>query len=1515
MAEDLSIKVKVEPDVSDLPKKLSTAGANLAPIPVDIKLDNLGDVRGQIAALGASIDVKINPVIAGGSIGSAVQNSMKGQKINLDMFDMSKVTQELKNVSDAMTQVANKVTAAFKTKVDTTMKATAGNIAGLSKTFGTIEKRIKGVNDAASKSQLESQYKTLKSQWDGLITSGVMSTEQFSGMAKELSMLQREVIAVGQAEKEIAGLPNSINAAVGSLNALETSFKNTLGLKYGALDLTESKAVLQDIDALRAGLASMNGDKKSLELFLDNWRSKAAAVGVDMKGLGDIMKFVSAEIATATKSGNEWNKMAQEEANVAKAQADAVDKLIAKAKQVTDARSKLDLTGLTGNKDVDNALTAYNDQRFITRNSRSLAENHQDNAQYVKDYQDNVEKLENLFYDLANAAKVAGKQVESVLDLSDVKQKLNDALNRQTDTGESTTQVENLRGNVISLLDDINKAEQAFNVDWNVDTFKTLIDLLAQGEPLANKLGNAIGRINEKHDDNLQKQLTQLKDSIVELKDVSANLQLDSGIINSSGTGEFEETKNTISNIKTIVDLMSQVASDDSFDYTQVTDFLKVLQKYEPGIKSIGDAIDYVKNTAKTTSSAIEKLGSSMKDAANTDSLFGILGEYSQFKNSHTVKSKIQDLYAKAVQQKSDVDTAKANMLSDDSAENVKTYEKAVSELTVTVKQLRTEMNNVKFGDADFLSGQFADKEKTIATLQSLLDKFNADVGAAGGLSSSKAFAGDLKDVIDELNKVGSAFDLGNLFKNAGTQFDGIRSKAYSVGESFDTLASIVSYFKKAMAEANNEASNYNAVQEKLANAAKVQNSAWNFDTDYKTFTSNYAPSAEIQGLAKEIEDMRIKARQAETELQVLWSDEKLEAYLKLIDSLDTKLNQLSAKIRSFKFSQSDKNVQQTTQQLEQLKNLPGMLERAERTLYKQAGKKGAQNIPEFKQAIQFINDLKTEAYKALDSNDQSGLTNLFASIAKEAQEAHVNVENLNNVVSVLQHMLNKTGVKIDLFNGAKLDDRNINSWMKSINNTIYTAQRYLDTNSKIKQSPELYAKFQNFLEPYKEMIDKGLVTNENGQEVANQITSDWSEVKRAIQEAGYETDTFGEKMKKLFEVNIKSQLANQIINGVQQGLRQVYQNVVDIDSAMTELKKVTDESSSTYDKFLTEAGERAKNVGSTVSDIINATADYSRLGYNLEDSKTLADVSAIYYNVGDDLDSFSTATDNIVGTMKAFNMQADEAIDLVDKLDNVSNNYAVSSGDLGDILQRSASAMEAAGNTLDQTIALGTAMNSVLQSADTTGTTLKVLALRLRGASTELKSMGEETDGVATSTSKLRAQIAALTNVDGTGGFDILTDSGSFKSTYDIIQGIAKVYERMSDVDQASLLELIAGKNRANGVAALLKQASQAEDVLNTSLNSSGAALKENQRVLDSIEGKIKRFTATFQSFSSDLLDSKLVKCVIDLGTAAMNTADNFVKMGETLPAIAAGISGIVTGMGGTGGVNMPFYAVGIAT
>lgn len=116
----------------------------------------------------------------------------------------------------------------------------------------------------------------------------------------------------------------------------------------------------------------------------------------------------------------------------------------------------------------------------------------------------------------------------------------------------------------------------------------------------------------------------------------------------------------------------------------------------------------------------------------------------------------------------------------------------------------------------------------------------------------------------------------------------------------------------------------------------------------------------------------------------------------------------------------------------------------------------------------------------------------------------------------------------------------------------------------------------------------------------------------------------------------------------------------------------------------------------------------------------------------------------------------------------------------------RSSAAMQVANNDLAQTIALTAAANTTIQNPESVGHALKTVSMRIRGMTTELKEEGEETDGVAESTSKLRDQVLALTNVSGKGGIDIMTDTGDFKSTYDILVDIGKVWKQMNDTDQA---------------------------------------------------------------------------------------------------------------------------------
>ena len=277
---------------------------------------------------------------------------------------------------------------------------------------------------------------------------------------------------------------------------------------------------------------------------------------------------------------------------------------------------------------------------------------------------------------------------------------------------------------------------------------------------------------------------------------------------------------------------------------------------------------------------------------------------------------------------------------------------------------------------------------------------------------------------------------------------------------------------------------------------------------------------------------------------------------------------------------------------------------------------------------------------------------------------------------------------------------------------------------------------------------------------------------------------------------------------------------------------------------FSKSAAKIAKDLGATISDVINATATFSRAGFNLQDATELGRVATLFKNVGEGI-SIDKASESIISVMKAFNIEASEAERIIDRINHVSNNFAIDSQGLGFALQRVASAMRAANNTLDETIALTTVANEIVQNPEMVAQGWRTVALRIRGAKTELEEAGEDTEGMVESTAKLRDLIK------GISGVDIMLDENTFKSTYQIIEELGKVWSSISDVNQASLLEAIAGKRQSNIVAAALTNYERLDDVLDKSVNSFGSARKEQEKYERSVQYSIDTLKAAYQEYS----------------------------------------------------------------
>ena len=539
-------------------------------------------------------------------------------------------------------------------------------------------------------------------------------------------------------------------------------------------------------------------------------------------------------------------------------------------------------------------------------------------------------------------------------------------------------------------------------------------------------------------------------------------------------------------------------------------------------------------------------------------------------------------------------------------------------------------------------------------------------------------------------------------------------------------------------------------------------------------------------------------------------------------------------------------------------------------------------------------------------------ISDLIPSISKAGSMGEQDLKDLQTkIIGITTQFTNlRDTARESLSNDTSISS--INKLNARFDDLIAKMQRYYAQNTKIQRDHNIDSQFRSMV--------SSAQTMERSTTNLNQLNSQYQMLRNTIESKGLTGRSIGDELKYIAEkIGLKAILGNQVYRVIGY-FKQMVTVVKQIDTGMTSLKRVSEETAESYKKFLQSAKGDARELGSELNSVVDATSSFARLGYNLQESSKLAQNAIMYKNVGW-LD-IETATNDLVSTMKAFNITAEDSIKIVDTFDTLGNKFALTSADVGSGLKTSASALAAANNTMEQSAAMITAITEITQDSSNAGNALKVLAMRLRGASAELQEEGEDVEGLCDSTSKLRDKLQSL------AGVDIMLDENTFKSTYQIMSEIAHEWNNISDVNQAALLETIAGKTRANQVAALLNNWSQAEKALENSLNSAGTAAKENEVYLDSIEGKIVQLKATAQGLSNDLINSSWIKGFVDTINTILTGLDsvteglekfseNFDKKTnvskyfdtwKSVPSILTAVTAALTAMKKEVGMKMPF-------
>lgn len=370
-------------------------------------------------------------------------------------------------------------------------------------------------------------------------------------------------------------------------------------------------------------------------------------------------------------------------------------------------------------------------------------------------------------------------------------------------------------------------------------------------------------------------------------------------------------------------------------------------------------------------------------------------------------------------------------------------------------------------------------------------------------------------------------------------------------------------------------------------------------------------------------------------------------------------------------------------------------------------------------------------------------------------------------------------------------------------------------------------------------------------------------------------------------------------LNDIVRYLRSGIETIHDFDDALTEMRKVSDESVSSLKKYQKETFATAKEVGTTALSIQDSTGDWMRLGESLDEASESAKAAAILFNVSE-FESIDAATESLVAMSAAYKDLS--KMDIIDVLNKIGNNFSISTSGLSEALQRSAASLTVAGNDLQESVALVTAGNMIVQNPENVGTGLRTIALRLSGtkeAAAELEELGEETDGLISTQSKLRKTILEATKAATADkkGVDILDSNGNYKSTYEILRDISSVYDEIVAKDEEMgtnnvnlLLETIAGKTRSNIAASILQNGETLREVFEQAGDAEGSALEENAKYVDSISGRIAQLQTEASRFWSTLIDSETVKSGVSLLDDMLSTVTKLIdKFGILVPMLTS--------------------------
>lgn len=398
-----------------------------------------------------------------------------------------------------------------------------------------------------------------------------------------------------------------------------------------------------------------------------------------------------------------------------------------------------------------------------------------------------------------------------------------------------------------------------------------------------------------------------------------------------------------------------------------------------------------------------------------------------------------------------------------------------------------------------------------------------------------------------------------------------------------------------------------------------------------------------------------------------------------------------------------------------------------------------------------------------------------------------------------------------------------------------------------------------------------------------DQLTTGFATLQQKVRETGADVQTFGQKLSKTFGSQLRYMLTSMVYMKALQFLRDLYNNVVELDKAMTDLQIASGKTREEIRELTEGYSKLAKEIGATTVEVAKSADTWLRQGYAAHEASTLIKNSMMLSKLGQ-IES-AEAAKNLTSAMKGYKVEVEDSIGIVDKFTAVDMVAAASAGDIATAMAETATSANIAGVSMDRLIGYLAVVKEVTQDgAESVGTFYKTLFARMNNVKAG-KFVDDETGEALNDVEKVLGEL----------GIALRDTNGLFRDSGEVLDEVGRKWEDFDNVQQHAIATAFAGTRQQEKFIVLMENYETAMNYATVATESAGTAMEKYEVYANSVEGKMNSLKATFEELSTTILSSDWLIAGIELLSGLLTVLNGILSFGDSFLVKAALVIGVV--------------------